>query len=147
MSRAILLGSLLALAQAGGLKAQDGPVRSVFPNLPNAAPSRDSGVMDVYGPEINVGLGGEELREIMRVLAAEPHKRRATRVIDNYWRFPGGYLFHDGESRGLFPQDFNAPSEQPRGLPDQRPAPNQRHGQVQILVMAESARAIPALER
>jgi len=146
MSRAIFLGSLLALAQAGSLKAQDGPVRSVFPNLPNPVPSRDSGIMDVYGPEIDVGLDSAEFREIMRALATEMLKKRATRANSNCLRYLGDYLFSDGDARDASHHDFNAPSEKPRGVrePDLRPAPNQRHGQVQILVMAESARSCHA---
>jgi hypothetical protein len=80
--------------------------------------------MEVFGPEIDVGLDGAEVREIMRVLAAGREKRPTIPVIDNHWRLPGGhYLLRDGSPRELFHGDFNAPNDQHRfhEFPDLRP--------------------------
>src|SRR5438128_1170955 len=110
MTRATLCCTLLALIQTANLYAQDGPVRSIFPNLPSGVPTRDSGVMDIFGPEIDVGLDAQELRDIVRVLAAGREKRQTIRVIENHWRLPGGQvLFPDVTPRDLLHGDFKVP--------------------------------------
>src|SRR5438128_2713981 len=89
MTRSILLCTVVTLVQSVNLIAQDGPVRSIFPHLPTSAPSQDSGIMNVFGPEIDVGLKAAEAREIMRVLASARGKKPTLRVIDDHWTIPG----------------------------------------------------------